>query len=365
MLTIRELRHHFGELEVLRSVSLDLQAGEILCLLGPSGCGKTTLLRLAAGIERCQQGQIEIDNATVANGAEHKHIPPEARRVGMMFQDFALFPHLTVRQNMMFGVRSERDARARWIEATASRMGIGALLDQYPGTLSGGQQQRVALIRALAPNPRALLLDEPFSGLDAVLRADVREQTQTLIRETGIAALMVTHDPEEAMFMADRIAVMNHGRIIQSGTPDDVYFAPRSAFVAGLFGHLNQLPPGHALIDGLLGSRTTDADTDSSANHEAVVFRPDNLQPVSPGTAHGSAATIHSARRLGSEIQLHLETAGDDAGIALLARWPAPKLPRPGDTIWIAIRHPEQLFQFTAPPGRAPAAPTTDRRSNR
>ncbi|MFK7962929.1 MAG: ABC transporter ATP-binding protein [Burkholderiaceae bacterium] len=346
MLSIEHLSHHYGDLHVLRDVSLSLAEGELVCLLGPSGCGKTTLLRIAAGIENCQSGEIRLGGEVVAAGHQ-ADAPPEARHVGMMFQDFALFPHLTNRQNMMFGARTEIAARAQWVEATAARMGVGEYLDQYPGTLSGGQQQRVALIRALAPNPNALLLDEPFSGLDTVRRADVREQTRTLIQETGIAALMVTHDPEEAMFMADRLAIMHEGQIIQIGSPDEVYFRPHNAFVASLFGPLNRIPKAHPLAQGLPESRP--GSRGAPGDHEPapeLLFRPDNLMEVAAGTVGSCAVHIHQARRLGSEVQLQL-TAGENADAhRIQARWPAIELPRMGTTIHVAIRHPEQVFIF-------------------
>lgn len=355
MLSIESLSHHYGDLHVLRDVSLSLGAGELVCLLGPSGCGKTTLLRIAAGIERCQSGEIRLGGTVVANGSSATELPPEARHVGMMFQDFALFPHLTNRQNMMFGARSEIAARARWVEATAAKMGVGEYLDEYPGTLSGGQQQRVALIRALAPNPNALLLDEPFSGLDTVRRADVREQTRTLIQETGIAALMVTHDPEEAMFMADRIAIMHEGQIIQIGTPDEVYFHPRSAFVASLFGPLNRVPRTHPLAQGLASlPGTTSAKLSANSSSAGLLFRPDNLIEVEAGSIGSCPLKIDQARRLGSEIQLRLsstsnstdQSPNESASLALQARWSAITLPQAGSTIHVAIRHPEQVFSF-------------------
>ena len=344
MLSIEHLSHHYDDLHVLRDVSLNLGEGELVCLLGPSGCGKTTLLRIAAGIERCQAGKIKLGGEVVANGDRGSELPPEARHVGMMFQDFALFPHLTNRQNMMFGARSETAARARWVEATANRMGVGEYLDQYPGTLSGGQQQRVALIRALAPNPNALLLDEPFSGLDTVRRADVRDQTRTLIQETGIAALMVTHDPEEAMFMADRIAIMHEGQIIQIGSPDDVYFRPQSAFVASLFGPLNEVPIDHPLAQ-TLGAHSTAPSVDHVLKN-GLLFRPDNLVEVPAGTIGSCPMRIDQARRLGSEVQLQLSTDADGDQISVQARWSAVHLPKTGSIIPVAIRHPEQVFRF-------------------
>jgi len=341
LLSIEHLSHRYGDLHVLRDVSLSLGEGELVCLLGPSGCGKTTLLRIAAGIENCQSGEIRLGGTVVANGSKAVELPPEARHVGMMFQDFALFPHLTNRQNMMFGARSETAARARWVEATAIKMGVGEYLDQYPGTLSGGQQQRVALIRALAPNPNALLLDEPFSGLDTVRRADVREQTRTLIQETGIAALMVTHDPEEAMFMADRIAIMHEGQIIQIGSPDEVYFRPHNAFVASLFGPLNRIDANHPLARGL-----THAQAVSPTIGSDLLFRPDNLIEVGANTIGSCPVSIVQARRLGSEVQLQLQPLDETNSTSLQARWSAIRLPPAGSTIHVAIRHPEQVFRF-------------------
>lgn len=372
MLSVEHLSHRYGDLHVLRDASLFVRAGELVCLLGPSGCGKTTLLRIAAGIERCQAGEVRVDGKVVASGAANIHLPPEARQVGMMFQDFALFPHLTTRQNMMFGARSKATARGKWVESTAAMMGIGDLLDQYPATLSGGQQQRVALIRALAPNPNALLLDEPFSGLDTVRRAEVREQTRALIQETGIAALMVTHDPEEAMFMADRIAVMHEGRIMQIGAPDEVYFRPQTAFVASLFGPLNRVPSRHPLAasvrlaraergltqagSGGVSTRNEGSDSDDQGSHD-MLFRADNLLEVANDALDGSPATIIHARRLGSEVQLRLSLHDSDdaadhgrAPIFLQARWRAVQLPVEGDTIRIAIRYPDQVFVFDDPP---------------
>ena len=237
-LQFRDIVHGFDGRPVLDGVSLQVNQGEFVCLLGPSGCGKTTLLRLAAGLEVVQSGSIELEEKQVAGRG--LHVPPEQRSIGLMFQDYALFPHLTVMENILFGLdRGERGqankGRAIWARNMLARFGLTKLADNYPGTLSGGEQQRVALLRALAPNPPVLLLDEPFSSLDAARRIEMREETAKLIREAGASAIMVTHDGEEAMFMADRIKVMNKGRIVQSGIPEDIYLKPKSAFVASLF----------------------------------------------------------------------------------------------------------------------------------
>ena len=237
---MRGIRHAFGDLDVLHDLSLEVRPGQITSLLGPSGCGKSTLLRLAAGLETLQCGEILIDNIPVANARTGAWLPPERRQVGMVFQDFALFPHLSVMDNILFGVRRRQAERRRWAMAALEKIGLADSVDRYPHKLSGGQQQRVALLRALAPNPRVVLMDEPFSGLDATLRAQVREDTLDILRQHHTAALIVTHDPEEAMVLSDVIFVMNRGVIVQSGAPEHIYQRPADGFVAGLFGALNR-----------------------------------------------------------------------------------------------------------------------------
>ena len=346
LLQIDDVRHRFDGPEVVRGVSLALDAGEFLCLLGPSGCGKTTLLRLAAGLEQVQKGQVSIGGQVVGNG-NGVHIPPEARRVGLMFQDFALFPHLTVRQNILFGVNGGDTARRGWVEETAQRLGISKLMDAYPHTLSGGQQQRAALARAIAPAPRVLLLDEPFSGLDVTRRAEVREQTQAMLQDTGIATLMVTHDPEEAMFMADRILVMDKGRIVQAGTPEETYFQPASSFVAELFGPVNRL--AGKVRDGRVETALGDFPApglEQGASAE-VLIRPEALV-LEPGTnGQGLAAQVVNARLLGNAIHLRLTAEFASAGtIDLQARITGDRLPRRGATVTLSVAGGDKAFVF-------------------
>ena len=226
----------FDGTAAVEDVSLEIPAGQIMTLLGPSGCGKTTALRLVAGFERLDQGQIEIGSEVVAGPGVHR--PPEKRRIGMVFQDYAIFPHLSVADNVGFGLnaRSERDNKPARIEAMLKFVGLAGLDNRMPHELSGGQQQRVALARALAPKPRALLLDEPFSNLDASLRAEVRAEVRDLLRQSGTTAIFVTHDQEEALFFGDLIAVMRAGRIEQVGTPEEIYLRPRTRFVAAFMG---------------------------------------------------------------------------------------------------------------------------------
>ncbi len=238
-LEVEALRHAYGERTVLREVDLSLAPGEVHCLVGPSGCGKTTMLRLIAGLEPVQSGRIVIDGEVVAEPGYAS--APEARRVGLMFQDFALFPHLRVLDNVAFGLRGldHRARRRRALELLA-QVELDAHADSYPHMLSGGEQQRVALARALAPKPRLMLLDEPFSSLDAMLRAHVRDDAIALLRTAGTPVLMVTHDADEAVRVADRIHVMQDGRMLQHGTPAELYAHPANPFVAGFFGPLNR-----------------------------------------------------------------------------------------------------------------------------
>lgn len=226
---------------LLGDLDFSLAQGELLCLLGPSGCGKSTTLRLAAGLEQPSRGEIYLNGQQVASPA--KQVPPEKRGIGMVFQDYALFPHLNVRDNIGFGLRKlPRAERERRTKLLLDRLHIAHLIDQFPHTLSGGEMQRVALARALAPSPAVVLLDEPFSELDPQLRSEIRDDTLHLLKELGAAAIMVTHDAEEAMFMADRIAVMKKGRIVQIDTPIHLYNRPLDPFAASFFGEINIFP---------------------------------------------------------------------------------------------------------------------------
>ena len=239
-LVFEDVHHAYGERVSLRGIDLRVKPGEVVCLLGPSGCGKSTLLRLAAGLESVRQGEIRLDNLVVSR--PDMTIPPERRGVGMMFQDFALFPHLSILANVAFGLRGlpGQDAEREALAALA-RVGLDAYAAAYPHALSGGEQQRVALARAIVPRPGVLLMDEPFSGLDKRLRDAVRDDTMSVLREARATSVMVTHDPEEAMRMADRIVLMRAGRIVQAGTADELYRAPADIESARFFAELNEI----------------------------------------------------------------------------------------------------------------------------
>ncbi|CAM4342491.1 putative 2-aminoethylphosphonate ABC transporter ATP-binding protein [Bordetella muralis] len=238
-LSVRHLVKRFGAHTALADVSLDIRAGELVCLLGPSGCGKTTLLRAIAGLERQDSGTI------VLSGRDISHVPPQERDYGILFQSYALFPNLTVAQNVAYGLSGKRAHRKHVehrVEEMLTLVGLEGAAKKYPGQISGGQQQRVAMARALAPSPSLLLLDEPMSALDARVREHLRVELRALQKRLSITTLMVTHDQEEAMVMADRIAVMNGGVIEQYGTPRDLYRQPGSAFIADFVGEANWLP---------------------------------------------------------------------------------------------------------------------------
>ena len=245
-LTLENVSRRYGETSALAGITLEVAPGEIVCLLGPSGCGKTTLLRIIAGIERPSAGRVLINNHEVAGPSQF--VAPEKRGVGLMFQDFALFPHLNILDNVAFGLKDlARPEAERAARAILERVGLASQAHLFPSVLSGGQQQRVALARAIVPRPAVMLMDEPFSGLDVQLRDAMQEETLGLLRETRATSVIVTHNPEEAMRLGDRIAVMLSGRILQAGRAEDLYRDPASLFVARLFSEINEIP---ARVDG-------------------------------------------------------------------------------------------------------------------
>ncbi len=241
MLTLNNVAQSYGSKAVLRDIGFHLEPGQIGCLLGPSGCGKTTALRLVAGFETLQAGEIRIGADRV--GAPGFSMPPEKRQVGLVFQDYALFPHLSVADNIGFGLRAlDRARREQRIGEMLRLVGLTREARRYPHQLSGGQQQRVALARALAPKPRLLLLDEPFSNLDVALREKLAIEVRDILKHEGITALLVTHDQHEAFAIADAIGVMNEGRIQQWDSPYDLYHQPKNRFVADFIGQGVLLP---------------------------------------------------------------------------------------------------------------------------
>ncbi|WP_256532171.1 ABC transporter ATP-binding protein [Halovivax cerinus] len=240
VLALDGVEHRYGSECVVEDYTLDVYDGEILTLLGPSGCGKTTTLRLIAGLETPETGEIRLHGDVVAD--DDRFVPPEDRGVGVVFQDFALFPHMTAAENVAFGLTDwSADERDERVATLLELVGLDDQADAYPGELSGGQQQRIALARSIAPEPDLLLLDEPFSNLDVDLRVEMREEVRRIIKETGVTAISVTHDQEEALSISDRVAVMYDGQLEQIGVPEEVFQEPTSRFVAGFLGHASFL----------------------------------------------------------------------------------------------------------------------------
>jgi len=242
-LSVNGIVKRFGGFTALAGIDLEVARGEFLCLLGPSGCGKTTLLRIIAGLEAQDSGQVRVE------GRDISRLPPARRDYGIVFQNYALFPNLTIAENIGYGLRTGRVARRGRVEELLALVGLSGDERKYPSQLSGGQQQRVALARALATCPRMLLLDEPLSALDARVRVHLRQELKQLHRKLGITTIMVTHDQEEALSLADTVAVMNHGRLEQVGSPERIYQHPETAFVADFVGRSN-FPPVTVRDDG-------------------------------------------------------------------------------------------------------------------
>ncbi|MBZ8132558.1 iron ABC transporter ATP-binding protein [Afifella sp. IM 167] len=314
------VERHYGPVTALDSVDLQIGAGEVVSLLGQSGCGKTTLLRIAAGVEAPSAGRVTIDGREVASPADM--LPPEKRSVGLVFQDYALFPHLTVLHNVMFGLaalsRSERAAEAA---AALTRVGLSHLARAFPHEISGGEQQRVALARAVAPRPGILLMDEPFSGLDSRLRESVRSETLAVLREAGATALIVTHDPEEAMAVSDRIALMRAGRIVQEGRPEDLYRSPETLFAARFFSALNEIEATVSAGEAVTPAGRFPAPGLAEGTKAVVAIRPQGvrLRPAN-GASAGARGRIVSRRFLGEVQQFDVALQELDAYITARAR---------------------------------------------
>ena len=283
MIRLENVSKRFRDATAVDGTSLCVDRGEVVALLGPSGCGKTTLLRLIAGFERPDDGSVWIAGRTVS--APGAWIAPEARRVGMVFQDYALFPHLTVASNVGFGL--PRRERPRRVPELLEIVGLGPLGHRYPHELSGGQQQRVALARALAPAPELVLLDEPWSNVDPFLRDSLRAEVEEIIRPLGVTVLLVTHDREEAFSLADRIALMRDGKVVQEGTAEELYFGPASRWAAEFVGAANVL--SGRVVDGHVRTAigAFAANGASSKSDARVLVRPEllELEPNAAGAA--------------------------------------------------------------------------------
>ena len=359
VLDLQDVAKSFGETRVLEGVTFPVRRGEIVALLGPSGCGKTTTLRMVAGFEAPDAGRIVI------NGQDMRGKRPYERPIGLVFQDYALFPHMTVAQNLAFGMRY-RGVRRREIaartEAALARVRLEGLEGRRPAQLSGGQQQRVALARALATEPEIMLLDEPLSNLDASLRLDLRIELRELLVETGSTAIIVTHDQEEAMGLADRIVLMNAGRIAQDDPPAALYARPRSRFAANFVGEATW-------FEGVIGAGAAGPVLDTGAGAIPVpdcaappgtalglCIRPERIAVLAPDApAEGAVrlpGTLARIERLGGELRLWARMA-DGRLAQASAKNTGAAVPEPGAPVALAFC-PEDGVLLPPEPGAAP-----------
>ena len=320
-LALEGIAKQFGLFIALRGVSLTVAPGEFICFLGPSGCGKTTLLRIIAGLERQNGGSVTM------GGRDVSMLPPAARNYGIVFQSYALFPNLTVARNVGYGLETRKTSQGeinRRTDELLALVGLSHHKHKYPAQLSGGEQQRVALCRALAPSPALLLLDEPLSALDARVRQSLRHEIRGLQRRLGITTIMVTHDQEEALAMADRIVVMNHGVVEQVGSPVEVYTRPRTPFVARFVGQMNFIPAiaadraGHVRL-GAVELRCQAAEPLRPGAAVTLAIRPEEILVgrEAAGAENTLRTRIRAVQFLGSFTRLSLELAGTDGGLGL------------------------------------------------
>ena len=329
------LRKTFGPIVALEDFHLAVRPGQLVALLGPSGCGKTTALRLIAGFETPDSGEIRINGQLVAGNGVFAE--PEARRVGMVFQDYALFPHLNIADNIAFGLRTDRHSKQQRVSRLLDLIGLAGAGARMPHELSGGQQQRVALARALAPEPDVLLLDEPFSNLDTALRAQVRADVRAILREAGTTAVFVTHDQEEALSLADEVAIMLDGRVVQVAEPQQLYRRPVSKAVAAFVGEANFLPgeAGGAHVDCPLGTMPL---ADQAHGPVDVLIRPEALRLRD--------APEGSARIVWREFYGHDQRIGVALadGTLLVARADSEQVFTPDQRVEVSAAGPVQVF---------------------
>jgi len=335
-LAVRGLRKSFGPVRAVDGADFDVPAGTICALLGPSGCGKTTTLRLIAGLERADAGTIALGEREL-NGPG-TFVPPERRRIGMVFQDYALFPHMDVAGNVGYGLGRNPDPER--VRETLALVGLEAEARRPVHELSGGQQQRVALARALAPTPDLVLLDEPFSNLDASMRERLREEVRAILADSGVTALFVTHDQEEALSIADRVAVMREGRIEQVGTPEEIYSRPATRWMAEFIGEIEVLPGeasgGRARC--VLGTLPADSGVEGPVD---VLVRPESVAIGLHGPQGSPTATVVSRKFYGHDQLLELELS---TGERLRSRRLGFPQWHPGDRVQVWIEGPADVL---------------------
>jgi len=348
-LELQNICRVFDGVTVVDDLSVRLISGEVTCLLGPSGCGKSTTLRIAAGVDRQTSGRVLLDGQVISD--DSIHLPPEKRSIGLMFQDFALFPHLSVVENVAFGLKSANKRELSLV--LLDKVGLKHAAEKFPHMLSGGEQQRVALARALAPNPSVMLMDEPFSGLDNRLRDGIRDDTLAILKDLNAAVLLVTHEPEEAMRMADNIALMRAGKVVQYGAPYNLYNAPADCQVAGFFSDINVI---HGVVENMqaetpFGQFFTPNLVDGA--DVEIIVRPQHLKIDFDRSGKGPNPTpqdgvparglVKRARFMGSETLIELEMDYDKS--TLSATIPGVFLPGEGTPLWLSLRR-DRCFVF-------------------
>jgi iron(III) transport system ATP-binding protein len=340
--SIEGLRVAYGDAAVLDDVSLEVPRGSLVAVLGPSGCGKTTLLRAIAGLLPVEAGTIRVDDRLLSS--PDVQVAPEKRGMGWVPQDSSLFPHLSVGDNIGFGMpRAGRAARRERITQLAEMVGLTGLMDRAPSQLSGGQAQRVSLARALAPKPDLMLLDEPFAALDPLLRSALRVEVADVLRDQRTTSLLVTHDQEEALSLADYVAVMRQGRILQWGTPVEVYERPASRWVAGFVGDTVELDGRwsagrvHCAL-GSLEAECADGTEPQEGAAVRVVLRPEWIRLRPTG---GVDAVVESIAYAGHDALVRVDLA---SGPSVRARVAAPNLPRRGDAVSLDVVHPAIVY---------------------
>jgi len=350
LISFEKIYHHYGRISSVEDVSFQIQNGEIVSLLGPSGCGKTTMLRLAAGFETPSSGMITKNNIQISS--PDNIVLPEHRNMGIVFQSYALFPHMTVEQNVSFGIKPAHYKDAELKDRVAdilNELDVLEYANYYPHELSGGQQQRVAVARAIAPSPDLILFDEPYSGLDSRLRERVRDRMLHILKSEKIAALIVTHDAEEAMFMSDKIVVLNEGQVMQQGRPIDLYCRPENAFVAEFFGEVNQIPAtgtGSGKVTSIFG--TLEAPHIAKEQQAVIILRYEgiNVHTQSETAVKGEVMSTHL---LGRYTLVHVEIRKPEQNIDLHlhARLPGLNFLHTGQEVFIEIDQ-SQTFIYPA-----------------
>ncbi|MCW4465434.1 ABC transporter ATP-binding protein [Glutamicibacter sp. MNS18] len=333
---------HIPGQPVLQDISLTVAPGELLAVLGPSGSGKTTLLRVIAGLHRADAGNIRL------NGRDITGLRPEARRIGLVPQDGALFPHLSVAANIAYGIRGPRTRKAAAahprVRELLALVRLEALADRMPHQLSGGQQQRVALARALAPHPDLVLLDEPFSALDAALRQQVREEVSEVLSRSSVAAILITHDQAEALSLGDHVAILHEGRLVQSGTPHQIYTAPRDRWVAEFVGEANFLDGSQSgqLVQTRLGLLPV-ADSRATDGPVQVMVRPEQLQ-LETGDGTGHPATVITQQYFGHDQLTRVQLAGSNGSPAPTLLCRTNRIHQPGQEVLVHAEGPFHLI---------------------